>query len=110
MEYNLRLGQLVAIWTPHISNGEHGELAVAQAALFTSIFPERDRSCHFMLLENDYPAIMFKKPLCYREDEALSELMTLKTFADGGNEVSNARILVCVKGVGTKKKSKVEFR
>jgi hypothetical protein len=105
MEYNLRLGQLVSIWTPHISNGERGALAVAQAPLFTSIFPERDRSCHFMITENDNQGVEFKSPLGYREGEALSELMTLKSFMDGGCEVSNARILVCVKGVGVKKKS-----
>lgn len=109
MDYNIRLGQLVSIWTPHISNGEHGTLAVAQAPLFTSIFPERDRSCHFMIHENSDQGTQAKKPLNFEEGEALSDLMTLKTFMDGGFEVTNTRLLVCVKGVGAKKKSMLSY-
>ena len=107
MAYELRLGQLVSIWTPYISNGEQGSLPAAQAPLFTSIFPERDRSCHLRLHENSDHRTLCKKPLGYRDNEALSELMTLKNFANGGYDVPNARILVCVKGVGAKKKGKL---
>jgi hypothetical protein len=105
MDYKIRLGQLVSIWTPHISNGEHGTLAVAHAPLFTSIFPERDRSCHFMIQENSDEGTQARKPLHFEEGEALTGLMTLKSFMDGGFEVTNVRLLVCVKGVGAKKKS-----
>jgi hypothetical protein len=106
MDYKLRLGQLVSVWTPHISNGEHASLAVAQAPLFASIFPERDRSCHFMLHENSDQGIQFKLPLEYKEGEAVLNLMTLKSFIDGGYDISDARVLVCVKGIGARKKSK----
>jgi hypothetical protein len=106
MDYKLRLGQLVSVWTPHISNGEQDSLAVSQAPLFTSIFPERDRSCHFMLHDSSDQGVQFKSPLGYKEGEAVPDLMTLKSFIDGGCDVSDARVLVCVKGVGAKKKSK----
>jgi hypothetical protein len=85
---------------------EHGSFATAQAPLFTSIFPERYHSIHLMIYEDNDQATHFKTPLDYREGEAISELMTLQNFQDGGFGVSNARLLVCVKGVGAKKKSK----
>ena len=107
MEYNLRLGHLVSIWTPHVSNGEHGALAISDAPLFTSIFPERDKACHFVVQENDDQGVLFKSPLEYSEGNALPELMTLNNFANGGFDVPNARVLVCVKGVGAKKKSEI---
>ena len=105
LEYNIRLGQLVSIWTPHVSNGELGALAISDAPLFTSIFPERDKACHFMVQESSDRGVLFKSPLEYCEGNALPELMTLKTFANGGFDVPSARLLVCVKGVGAKKKS-----
>ncbi|KAF2432419.1 hypothetical protein EJ08DRAFT_131912 [Tothia fuscella] len=104
MAYHLRLGQLVSLWTPHVSNGEHGTLSSAQAPLFTSIFPERDRSCHFMIHENSDNGEKCKKPLGYRNGQALPGLMTLKNFIDGGYDVTDGRILVCVKSIGAKKK------
>jgi hypothetical protein len=107
MEYQLRLGQLISIWTPHISNGEHGTLSSVQAPLFTSIFPERDRSCHLMIHENSDTGVKYKKPLGYRKHEALPGLMTLKNFIDGGYDVVEGRILVCVKSIGAKKKGNV---
>ncbi|KAE9988033.1 hypothetical protein EG327_003557 [Venturia inaequalis] len=102
--YNLRLGQLVSIWTPHVSNGEHGSFASSQAPLFTSIFPERDRSCHFMIHENSDEGVLCKTPLGYREGQPLAGLMTLKNFVDGGYDVIDGRMLVCVKSVGARKK------
>ncbi|KAF2666878.1 hypothetical protein BT63DRAFT_441918 [Microthyrium microscopicum] len=104
MEYKLQLGQIVSIWTPHVSNGDHGSLAVPQAPMFVSIFPERDRSCHFKIHESGDQGLQYKKPLEYCEGNALPELMTLKNFAEGGYEVPNSRVLVCVKGVGAKRK------
>jgi hypothetical protein len=109
MEYPLRLGQLVSIWTPHVSNGEHGSLACTQAPLFTSIFPERDRSCHFMIHENSDKGLLCKTPLGFNKSQALVGLMTLKNFIDGGYEVAEGRILVCVKSIGARKKGKWSF-
>ncbi|OCK79378.1 hypothetical protein K432DRAFT_299970 [Lepidopterella palustris CBS 459.81] len=104
MEYKLRLGLLITVWTPHISHSDTGSLAPSSAPLFTSIFPERDRSCHFMIHENSDDGVLCKKPLGYKEGHPLPGLMTLKNFIDGGYDVVDARILVCVKSIGARKK------
>lgn len=105
VRYSIRLGAVVSIWTPHVSNGEHGSLAVLHAPLFTSVFPERDRSCHFVVHEEGFFAGRFRTPLGYDEGESLPNLMTLRSFIDGGYDVPNARLLLCVKAVGPKKTS-----
>jgi hypothetical protein len=104
MDYRLRLGQLVSIWTPHVSNGEHGSLSCTQAPLFTSIFPERDRSCHFMIHDDSDKGVQFKTPLGFKKGQALAGLMTLNNFIDGGYDIADGRILVCVKSIGARKK------
>lgn len=104
MKYNLRLGQLLSIWTLHISNGEPGNLSSAAAPLFTSLFPERDRSVHLMVHENSDDGLVCKTPLGYRHNRPLPGLMTVKNFLDGGYEVSEAKILVCVKSIGARKR------
>ena len=104
MEYKFRLGHLISVWTPHISHGETGALAPSSAPLFTSIFPERDRSCHLMIHENSDEGVQYKKPLGYKEGQPLLGLMTLRNFIDGGYDVADGRILVCVRSIGAKKK------
>ncbi|KAK0947289.1 hypothetical protein LTR29_001244 [Friedmanniomyces endolithicus] len=100
----LRLGSLVSIWTTHISDGENGTLSSTSAPLYTSLFPERDRSCHLMLHENSDDGSMHKKPLGFRKGQPLAGLMTLQNFIDGGYDVPDARILVVVKSIGPKKR------
>jgi hypothetical protein len=46
----------------------------------------------------------FTLPLGYSEGNPLPWLMTLENFAKGGDDVVHGRIVVCVKGVGVKKK------
>lgn len=123
---SLRLGSLVSVWTNHsmtpshrsvrlllpmltftVSNGENGSLSSASAPLFASIFPERDRSCHFMVHENSDDGQMLSRPLGYREGRPLNGLMTLQNFVDGGYDVLDAKILVVVKSIGAKKTGKL---
>jgi hypothetical protein len=104
-EYKVRIGQLVTIWTVHIHHGEQASLAPTSAPLFTSIFPERERSCHIMLHENSDNGTMFKRPFGWKDTEALPGLMTVKNFTDGGYDVDNCKMLVCVKSVGARKNS-----
>ncbi len=104
MDYNIRLGLLVSIWTPHVSNAESGSLTVRDASLVTSIFPERDNSCYFMVQEQSDEGVMCKAPLGYRDGKQLDGLMTLKNFIEGGHEVADGKILVCVKSIGGRKK------
>lgn len=79
-------------------------LSVSSAPLFVSIFPERDRSCHLLVHEAGADGLRCTTPLGYKESQALAGLMTLKNFMEGGHEVVNCKILVCVRTIGAKKK------
>jgi hypothetical protein len=104
-QYKLKLGQLVSVWTVHISNSsEHNSLAPNTAPLFTTIFPEGERNCYFMVHENSDDGTRFKRPYGVRESKVLSGLMTLKNFTDGGYDVEEPKLLVCVKSIGARKK------
>ena len=104
VDYQLRLGHLVSIWTPHISNAESSSLTLQDASLVTSVFPERDNSCYFMVQENSDEDVLCKSPLGYRDGKQLNGLITLKGYIDGGHEVPGVRVLVCVKSIGGRKK------
>lgn len=49
----------------------------------------------------------FTSPLGYTDGQPLPWLMTLAQFGKGGDDVVHGRVLVCVKGVGVKKKGKI---
>lgn len=103
--YNLHLGVLVSIWTPHVSNAESSSLTtVPDAGLVTSIFPERDNSCYFMVQERSDEGVVCKTPIGYRDGKQLDGLMTLRGFIEGGHEAPGGKILVCVKSIGGRKK------
>jgi hypothetical protein len=104
MQYSIRLGQLVSVWAPHVSSGEYGTLSTANAPLFVSIFPERDRTCHFMIHETSDQGVLCKTPLGYRDGQQLGNLMTLSGFLEGGYDVRDGKILVVVKSIGARKK------
>ena len=109
MEYKVRLGQLVSIWTAHISNGDTSHMTSQASTLTTSIFPENDNSSYFLIQEQSGAGILCKTPLGYREGKQLPGLMTLKSFVEGGAEVLDAKILVCIKSIGGKKTCKIDF-
>jgi len=104
--YNVRLGQLVSVWTVHISfgAGEHTSLAPSAAPLFTTIFPEGERHCHFMVHGRSDDGTMFRKPFGVRDERVLPGLMTLRNFTEGGYDVEGCKLLVCVKSIGARKK------
>ncbi|UPX14921.1 uncharacterized protein EKO05_0005392 [Ascochyta rabiei] len=105
VEHKLRLGQLMTVWTVHISNSsEHNALAPDSAPLFTSIFPEGERHCHLMVHENSDNGTQFKRPFNCTDFRALPGLMTLKSFTDGGYDVDEPKLLVCVKNIGARKR------
>ena len=104
VDYALRLGHLVSIWTPHISNADSTSLVVQEASLITSIFPERDNSCYLMVQENNDEGVFCKTPLGHRDGKQLAGLITLKNYTEGGHEVREAKVLVCVKSIGGRKK------
>jgi hypothetical protein len=103
--YTIRLGQLVTLWTVHISNSsEHNSLAPSTAPLFTSIFPEGERNCHFMIHQHSDDGTQFKLPFNCTDTSTLPGLMTLKSFTDGGYDIDEPRLLVCVKSTGARKR------
>lgn len=106
--YSLRLGQLVTLWTVHVSQGD-GQLGLAPTAapLFTTIFPEGERHCHFMVHERSDDGVMFRRPFEARDGQVLPGLMTLKNFTDGGYDVDGCKLLVCVKSIGARKTCKL---
>ena len=106
VDYFLRLGLLVSIWTPHISHldPEPGSLTVRHPSLVTSIFPERDNTCYILVQEKSDEGVMCKTPLGYRDSSQLDGLITLKSFIEGGHELADGKILVCVKSIGARKK------
>jgi hypothetical protein len=103
--YRIRLGQLITLWTVHVSNSsEHNSLAPSNAPLFTSMFPEGERNCHFMIHENSDDGTQFKQPFNCKDTRVLEGLMTLKSFTDGGYDIDEPKLLVCVKSIGARKK------
>ncbi|CAN9237725.1 unnamed protein product [Alternaria alternata] len=104
-QYRLKLGQLLSVWTVHISNSsEFNSLAPNTAPMFTTIFPEGDRNCHVMVHENSDDGRRYRRPYGIRENKVLTGLMTLKSFTDGGYNVEEPKLLVCVKSIGARKK------
>ena len=73
----------------------------------TSIFPERDNSCYFLVQENSDDGTLCKMPMGYKENKELAGLMTLKNFIEGGYDVADGKILVCVKSISVKKKCRL---
>ena len=104
VDYNIRLGLLVSIWTPHVSNGESSTLTVRAASLVASIFPERHDNCYFMVQEQSDEGVLCKTPLGYHDGKQLERLVTLKSFIDGCHELADGKILVCIKSFGGRKK------
>lgn len=79
-------------------------MTLQDATLVTSIFPERDNSCYFMVQEQSDEGVLCKTPLGYCDGKKLDGLITLKNYIDGGHEIAQAKVLVCVKSIGGRKK------
>ncbi|KAL8718052.1 MAG: hypothetical protein Q9225_004773 [Loekoesia sp. 1 TL-2023] len=107
VDYQLRLGQLVSLWTSHVSIVESaggGPSTLHTPTFVTSIFPERDNGCCFMTQADKDQGTLFKRPLSYSSGRELTGLITLKNFIEGGHEIGNGKVLVCVKSIGGRKK------
>ncbi|KAI9872923.1 MAG: hypothetical protein M1830_001057, partial [Pleopsidium flavum] len=104
LNYKLRLGLLVSVWTPHVSNCDPNSITLRNASLVTSVFPERDKSCYFMIHEQSDEGVLCRSPSGYKEGHDWAALMSLKNFVNGGSDVADALIMVCVKSIGARKK------
>ena len=109
VSYSIHLGHLVSIWTPHTSHADTISLTLQNARLATSIFPERDNTCYFMIQRNSDDGTLCKTPQGHKLGKELSHLISLKHFIGGGHEVANGKIMICVKSIGGKRKSKLRM-
>jgi hypothetical protein len=106
--YPIYLGLLIKVWTSFISEASSQNIKLRHAPLFTSIFPGRDTGCHVLLHENSDSDARFRTPLHYKYPMSLPGLMNLHSFLAGGNEVPEAKFLVCVKSVTGRKTIKTK--
>lgn len=88
------------------------------ATIKTSIFPERDNSCYFMVKEGEKDAsdtaaaenrTVCRTPHGYRAGRQLAGLMTLKNFIQGGSDVTEGKVLVCIKSIGARRRCEYFF-
>lgn len=68
------------------------------------MFPERDNTCYLLIQENSDDGTLCKIPQGYNSGKQLAGLITLKNFIDGGYDIADGKVLVCIKSVGTHKK------
>lgn len=92
-----------------MSNAESSSPTVQAASLVTSIFPERDNSCYFMVQEHSDEAVLCKRPLGYKDGKQLDGLITLRNYIEGAYEVPSGKVLVCVKSIGSRKSCKRSY-
>ncbi|KAL8734632.1 MAG: hypothetical protein Q9181_003132, partial [Wetmoreana brouardii] len=110
VDYHLLLGQLVQLWTTRISNLEASRDGISTSpdtVHAATLHPERDHKCCFKAQTAVDDGILFKKPLSYIDGNQLAGLMTLKNYIEGGHEVADGKVLVCVKSIVTTKKGQV---
>ena len=108
VKYGLRLGHLVSIWMPHVSSASTiNAQAVLGTSLVTSIFPERDRTCYLMIQDEAERSDLYRPSTVNGNGSPpMPDLITLRGYIDGGHEVEVAKVLVCVKSIGTVKSCK----
>ena len=57
-----------------------------------------------MVQEKSDEGMICKSPLGYRDGRQMDGLMTLRSFIEGGYELADGKVLVCVKSIGGRKK------
>ncbi|RDL39137.1 Uncharacterized protein BP5553_03477 [Venustampulla echinocandica] len=105
-QYPLKLGQLLSIWTCFISDISKAEgSAIIGVRVYANLFPGRVNSDHVMIpTSSNTDGICHVPPEC-RKAQPLPGLMTLASYLGGGYDgVDGAKILVCVKSIGGRRK------
>ncbi|KAL6715433.1 hypothetical protein ACLMJK_006394 [Lecanora helva] len=100
VNYDLCLGHLVSVWTTCVSNAEPSSPMLRSSLFITTIFPERDKRCYFMVQEQIDEGVLYKTPQSYRDGMQLPGLLTLKKFINGGHKSDGCKVLLCVKNSG----------
>ena len=107
-EYRLKLGQVVTIFTSRVSSDDSGGMLTA-SALSVNLFPEREKTSHVAVHGDSNQIAQSKHQLSIDYSQQKKSLMTLKSFTDGGWEVTDARIIVIVKSIGARRKGTIFF-
>jgi hypothetical protein len=104
--YALKLGHVLSVWTAFISDASKSGTAFIPSVLVNAnLFPGRVTSDHIMIHTNSSIDGICRVPLDYRRGQPLQGLMTLDSYTSSGHDgVVGAKILVCVKSIGARKK------
>ena len=104
--FPLKLGQLLSIWTAFISDTSKAETTpIAPVATMANLFPGRNTADHVMIHTHQGTEAVCRVPLEYEKGQSLPGLMTLESYIGGGHDgVVGAKILVCLKSIGAKKR------
>jgi hypothetical protein len=104
--YPLKLGQLLSIWTAFISDTSKTDTPqIPSVTVHANLFPGRVTSDHVMIHTTLSSDSICRTPLGYKKDQPLPGLMAVKSYLDTGHDgVTGAKLLVCVKSIGSKKK------
>lgn len=104
--YALQLGHMLSVWTAFISDSsKSGAAAIPSVLVHANLFPGRVTSDHVTKFKNIPSKGLFCAPLDYRKGQPLQGLMTLDSYIGSGHDgVIGAKILVCVKSIGARKK------
>ncbi|KAE9375339.1 hypothetical protein N431DRAFT_542887 [Stipitochalara longipes BDJ] len=106
--YPLKLGHLLSIWTAFISDTSKTDIPKIPGVLvYANLFPGRVTSDHVMIHTNASSSDgICRTPLEYKRGQPLPGLMTLNSYLSSGHDgvTGGAKILVCVKSIGGKKK------
>ena len=49
-------------------------------------------------------SVLYRTPHGYKAGRQLAGLMTLKNFIQGGSDVTEGKVLVCIKSIGARRK------
>ncbi|KAI1344803.1 hypothetical protein F5Y15DRAFT_421913 [Xylariaceae sp. FL0016] len=104
--YQPILGQRVSIYATYIANAGKAEIGhIPYCASATTIYPGRNGATH-VIFHTDQPSSIEEQCLRVPLEVDISNydylpgLMTLKSFISSGFELSEGKILVCVRSIG----------
>ena len=104
--FSVSIGQLVSVFTNHVSASDHTSRFRKSSLYFIDVFPERHPSSEYFIIHvEEADKSRCRQPIGYEEGEQLTGLMTVQSFLDGGYDISDPKVLACVKSIGCRRKS-----
>ncbi|KAJ8128998.1 hypothetical protein O1611_g4631 [Lasiodiplodia mahajangana] len=105
-KYQPLLGQRITVWATSICTGNRAEIQhIPYCSVATTIYPARNRETHIEFHTDEAGSeddLSLRCPLeaSIQHYDYLPGLMTLKSFLASGYDLSEGKILVCVRSVG----------